>query len=85
LRKFKLTPKNYKLKYLGPVKERELIFWNEVKGFDGKYPQEDLLKFFGYWSEITHDCKKMKWEKEKTWETGKRLAYWCSKNKQNGY
>jgi hypothetical protein len=83
LRKFKLTKANHRLQYLGDIKERELIFWHECLKYKenfpqekGKYPESMILKFFSWWSENTQDGKKMKWEREKTWELKKRLNTW---------
>ena len=33
-------------------------------------------EFFRYWGEATKDGKKLKWEKEDTWEVNLRLIRW---------
>lgn len=46
---------------------------------NGKYTNDMIKKFFNYWSE--KDAKgKMRFQKQETWETGKRLATWYGNN-----
>jgi uncharacterized protein YdaU (DUF1376 family) len=55
--------------------DSEKDFENEVMAYLQKYPKPMLEKFILYWSE--RDGRgKMKWQLQKTWETGKRLATW---------
>jgi hypothetical protein len=56
--------------------ERTKIFYDEIAAFSGTYPKEMLRSFFNYWSEMSRDGKKMKFEKEETWELAKRLQTW---------
>lgn len=85
LRKFNFTKANHKIVYLGETQDRELVFKNEIAKYQDKYSADMLGSFFRYWSEFSQDGKKMKWEKEKTWETGKRLATWYSNQQKRGY
>ncbi len=85
LRIFNLTATNYRLYFGGTIDERDKIFYNEIAQYKEKYSPELLRRFYDYWSEKTHDGKKMKFESEKTWETGKRLATWYSNQQKRGY
>jgi hypothetical protein len=85
LRIFKLTTTNYKFHFGGTVDERDKIFYNEIAQFKDKHPSSVLRSFYNFWSQPTHDLRKMKFELEKTWDTGKRLAYWASHDYNNKY
>lgn len=85
LRLFKLSPTNYKFHFGGTIDERDRIFYADIAKYKDKYPAEILRRFFDYWSERTPDGKKMKFEMEKTWETGKRLGTWYANNLKRGY
>ncbi len=62
------------------IRERQKEFWNELIPYisEGKYEYKMVEQFYGYWSEEETDKKdpKMRKEKEKTWNTAKRLARW---------
>jgi hypothetical protein len=79
LRAYELKDRNYKFIYGGDIHDREIIFWNDILAYQKKYPIKMLERFFNWWSEKTLDGKKMKWEREKTFEIGKRLATWWAK------
>jgi hypothetical protein len=85
LRKFKFTTKNYKLRYNGDIEERELVFKADIWRYKEKYSEPLLQRFYTYWSEHTQNGDRMKWENEKTWETGKRLSTWFCNQQRNGY
>lgn len=86
LHRFRFTAKNFRLQYLGDIRARELCFWNDVLFFKDKYSDNMIKQFFAYWSENSQDGKKMRWEREKTWEISKRLATWNANYvKKNGY
>ena len=42
----------------------------------GKYSQEMLDEFIGYWTEKNINGKKMRFEKEKTFGLSRRLSTW---------
>ena len=44
--------------------------------YEGKYGAEMLEEFYIYWSEPTKDGKRMRYELNKTWSVGGRLATW---------
>jgi len=85
LRKFELTRTNYRLKFNGSIDARDKIFYNEIASYKDKYSPELMRRFYEYWGERTHDGNNMKYELEKTWETGKRLATWFSNQQKRGY
>lgn len=52
-------------------------FETECKSFSEKYGDEMIDEFITYWSETDRGkIPKMRFEKQTTWETGKRLATW---------
>ena len=60
--------------------ERESKFLEEVKGFSDLYSTDMLNAFFAYWSQWDKNRTKMRWEKETTWETNKRLYTWKNRS-----
>ena len=60
------------------IKEREQKFKLEVESFKDKYSIDMLTNFYAYWSEPTQDKKKMKMEREATWDTARRLLKWSN-------
>jgi hypothetical protein len=57
--------------------KKEQKFKNEVLAFK-KYPVQMLNDFIGYWTEPNKSKIKMRFELEKTWDTGRRLGTWAS-------
>lgn len=70
----KATPSNK-----DKLEERKKEFYDSLRPYVGKYPKEMIRKFFDYWSELNKSRTKMRYEMEKTWEVGKRLATWASR------
>ena len=64
------------------ITEREQTFIKEVhKVGDSTYTQLMLSRFLERWTEPDRGKKpKMRFEKEKTWDTSRRLAYWARVN-----
>ncbi len=62
--------------------EREKLFTEEVHRVgDPIYTQNMIFRFIETWVEPDRGKKqKMRWEKEKTWDTSKRLARWARVN-----
>lgn len=58
------------------LKERKLAFGMQLKPFSGTYPRPMLVEFYNYWTETKEGGRKMRFEKEKTFEVAKRLARW---------
>lgn len=56
-------------------------FYEELKGYVEEFSKQTVSAFFNYWSEM--DAKgKMKFQKNDTWETKKRLITWKNKESQ---
>lgn len=67
--------------------EYRVKFINELikKGIDENTVRRELTKFISYWTEPTKNGKKQRWELEKTFEVGRRLATWFSKSSQYNF
>ena len=61
-----------------PIELREADFKREVEAHN--YPQSMKDEFFSYWSEPNKSGTKMRFELEKTWHLGRRLARWANNN-----
>lgn len=62
------------------LKERKLAFGMQLKPFGEIYPRPMLAEFYDYWTEVKEGGRKMRFEKEKTFEIAKRLARWSKNN-----
>jgi len=60
---------------------KKIKFEKEVMVYKDKYPEDMLKSFISYWSELNQSKTKMRVQMEKTWETGRRLAYWASNDR----
>lgn len=58
------------------IEERASEFKASLAEYVSAYGQPMLDAFFNYWTEPNQSRTKMRWEMEKTWETGRRLATW---------
>ena len=56
---------------------------SSIKPYVDKYGNDMCNDFFEYWSEPTQNGKKMRYQLEKTWEIGRRLARWNHNQKQS--
>lgn len=65
------------------TQKRRDEFWLSISEFSEKYPSAMIKNFFDYWSEMDRSCRKMRFEKQATWEVSKRLATWANKEKFN--
>lgn len=54
--------------------------FSKSNGWSGIYDTNMLKKFFDYWSEPNTSKTKMRFEMEKTWDLGKRIARWANNN-----
>lgn len=59
------------------INDREANFKNEILLYQNSYSLKILEAFFLYWSEPDKSRKKMRFEKEKTWDTSRRLSRWA--------
>lgn len=62
------------------IKDRKLAFGMQLKPFNGMYQRSMLAEFYDYWTEVKDGGRKMRYEKEKTFEIAKRLARWSKNN-----
>jgi hypothetical protein len=59
-----------------PLELREADFRREIEKYT--YPKSMKEEFFQYWTEPNKSNSKMKYEMEKTWHLGRRLARWAN-------
>lgn len=62
------------------LENRKEKFRSEVFAYSGQYPDDMLKEFYDYWSEC--GGRKMRFEKQPTFEVSKRLARWSNNNIQ---
>lgn len=62
------------------LKRRE-EFKKSLYSFVGKYGERMIEAFFSYWGELNKSETKMRFEMQKTWEVGLRLATWAKNEK----
>jgi hypothetical protein len=62
------------------IQKRREAFYQSILPYLGKYTKEMLRGFYDYWSELNKSKTRMRWELQPTWEIGKRLATWASKD-----
>ena len=55
---------------------RRTDFYQGILPFADQYDREMLNDFFQYWTELDKRRQRMRFEMQKTWETGKRLSLW---------
>ena len=68
---------------LGSLEERKQAFIEEVRPYLSAYSKEMLNDFTKFWIECkTGKNAKMRWEKEKTWDTNLRLQRWQKMSKK---
>ena len=63
-------------------KQKEVILLLEEKGVPADIAEKEVKKFISYWTELNKSGKKERWELEKTFEVGRRLATWLSRVKE---
>ena len=54
-------------------------FYQSILPYVELYDREMLNNFFQYWTELDKRQQRMRFEMQKTWETGKRLSTWARK------
>lgn len=62
------------------LKRRE-IFYQSLVPYVGKYGKEMIRAFYNHWSELNPAETKMRYEFQKTWQVGLRLATWARNEK----
>lgn len=60
----------------GDFSERRKKFWDSIAPYLAKYGEELCTQFYAHWVEPTPDGEMMRFELQKTWDVGLRLAKW---------
>jgi hypothetical protein len=63
------------------IEKRKINFANSLKDFLSTYDKEILHNFYYYWSEHGVNDKKMRFEKEKSFDISLRLKRWVKNDK----
>jgi hypothetical protein len=63
------------------IYNRKTKFKETLVPYVPKYGETMMRRFFSYWTETNPSITKMRFELEKTWEVGKRLATWAGREK----
>lgn len=63
-----------------PIEERKQDFADRLRPYLDKYGGQMLNDFYSYWTEMNPGGSKMRFEKEKVFEVGRRLATWNNNN-----
>ena len=61
---------------------RKNDFLEECKTFGDKYDHDMINSFYYYWAQENRSGRKMRFEMEKAWDTGMRLAGWAERSYQ---
>lgn len=64
------------------TKRRAKNFYNSLIPYVSTYGKEMVREFYDYWSEPNKSCSRLRFEQEKTWDLGRRLARWSNNNKE---
>ncbi len=62
------------------IEDRKKDFIKSMETYTPLYDAAMLNDFYRYWTELNKPCTKMRFEMQKTWETGKRLSMWSRKS-----
>lgn len=62
------------------LNERKKKFYESLVPYVGKYTKEMVREFYDYWTEFNRSQTHMRYELERTWELGKRLATWAKRS-----
>jgi hypothetical protein len=63
------------------LEKRETAFREECEGYIGEYGKDMVRAFVRYWTEKNKSKTRMRFEKESTWETSRRLVTWSNNEK----
>lgn len=58
------------------LEKRRMAFYSALVPYVAKYGRAMVRDFYEYWTEENRSHTQMRFEMEKTWEVGKRLARW---------
>lgn len=67
------------------LKRNKEEFMESIKPYSDKYDRDLLNDFFEYWTEPNKSGTHMRWELEKTWDIGRRLARWEKNNRRTAH
>jgi hypothetical protein len=74
------SPKDKAVEFFSSPEARERATEFVVsKGVPDDAARREIAKFVSYWTEPTHSGKKQRWQTERTFEVGRRLATWLSR------
>ena len=73
------TKKKVSLASAPTLEKRKSDFYESMVPFADLYDREMLNDFYQYWTELDKRRRHMRFEMQKTWETGKRLSTWSRK------
>lgn len=65
------------------LEKRKHAFGEKLIPYIEQYGKTLIREFFDYWTEHNENGKKMRFEKEKTFEISRRLARWSKNNSSN--
>lgn len=65
------------------LKTRKHAFGEKLVPYIEQYGKALIREFFDYWTEHNENGRKMRFEKEKTFEISRRLARWSKNNNNN--
>lgn len=61
------------------IEKEKNDFWKECETFIKAYGEEMIRDFYGYWTEDFQHGTGFRKQKEKTWNTARRLSTWARK------
>lgn len=67
----------------GALETRKHTFGEKLIPYIEQYGKALIREFFDYWTEHNENGKKMRFEKEKTFDISRRLARWSKNNSSN--
>lgn len=70
------SPQKIEKEILSLVDDAKEGFRKECLGYIGQYDEQQVADFYHYWSETTKRGT-MRFERQKYWDTEKRLKRWC--------
>ena len=73
------TKKKVSLASSPTLEKRKSDFYQSMVPFASLYDRDMLNDFYQYWTELDKRRRHMRFEMQKTWETGKRLTTWSRK------
>ena len=72
-----------KVPHTNNLETRKNDFYQSILPYADQSDREMLNDFFQYWTELDKQRQRMRFEMQKTWETGKRLSTWARRESRN--